>query len=109
MLYRSKFYRAWCRIGKHHGVNHFMTCVDERIIKEMLLLIKSREIFGFEILNTIKDNNQESSDTIVYSSLKFLEKNGYVTSFKRCDDGNCCVKIRYCLSEKGQKMLNTLS
>jgi len=75
----------------------------------MLYIIRSHEIYGFEILSTIKEYNQTLNETLVYSTLKTLEKRGYIETFKTCEDGNCCVKIRYCLTDLGHKMLNSLS
>lgn len=83
--------------------------LDNDIVKQMLNIINSHEIYGFEILSMIKEYNQNLDDTLVYSNLKSLEKNGYITTFKTCEDGKCCVKVRYCLSEKGHEMLNSLT
>ena len=75
----------------------------------MLNIINSHKIYGFEILSMIKEKYSHPDDIILYSSLKSLENNGFITTFKACEDGNCCVKIRYCLSEKGHEMLNSLT
>ena len=109
MLYRSKLHRSRSRIGKHHWVNRFVNKLDNEIAKIILNNINSHEIYGFEVLSMIKESNQDLDETLVYSILKSLEKNEYITSFKTCEDGNCCVKVRYCLSEKGHEMLNSLT
>jgi DNA-binding PadR family transcriptional regulator len=83
--------------------------LNDQIVKEMLNIINSHEIYGFEILSMFKEKYNNLDDTLVYSSLKSLEKEGYITTFKKCEDGNCCVKIRYCLSEKGHEVLNSLT
>jgi len=88
-------------------VNPELIKLDNKIVKIILNIINSHEIYGFEILSIIKEFNQKLDETIVYSTLKSLEKKGYITTFKTCEDGNCCVKIRYCLTEKGQELLNT--
>ena len=75
----------------------------------MLDTINSHEMYGFEILSMFKEKYNNLEDTLVYFSLKSLEKNGYITTFKKCEDGNCCVKVRYYLSEKGHEMLNSLT
>ena len=109
MLHRSKLYRPRSRIGKHHRVNRLVNKLVNKIVKIILDNIDSHDIYGFEILSMIKESNQDLDETIIYSTLKSLEKNGYVTTFKTCEDGICCVKVRYCLSEKGHKMLNSLT
>ena len=86
-----------------------MSKLDNEIVKEMLYIINSHEIYGFEILSTFKQYNQSLDDTLVYSTLKTLENRGYIETFKTCEDGNCCVKIRYCLTNLGHEMLNSLS
>ena len=86
-----------------------MNNLNDKIVKEMLNIINSHEIYGFEILSMFKEKYNNLDDTLVYSSLKSLEKNGYITTFKKCEDGSCCVKVRYCLSEKGHEMLNSLT
>jgi len=90
-------------------VNRFVNYLNDKIIKEMLNIINTHEIYGFEILSMLKEKYNNLDDTLVYSSLKSLEKNGFITTFKTCEDGNCCVKVRYCLSEKGHEMLNSLT
>ena len=85
----------------------FVNILDNKTVNIILNIIHSHEIYGFEILSMIKESNQKLDETVVYSTLKSLEKNGYITTFKACEDGNCCVKIRYCLTEKGQELLNT--
>ena len=87
----------------------FVNILDNKIVKIILNIINSHEIYGFEILSMIKESNQKLDETVVYSTLKSLEKNGYITTFKTCEDGNCCVKIRYCLTDKGLKLLNPLT
>ena len=90
-------------------MNRFVNYLNDKIIKEMLNIINTHEIYGFEILSMLKEKYNNLDDTLVYSSLKSLEKNGFITTFKTCEDGNCCVKVRYCLSEKGHEMLNSLT
>jgi DNA-binding PadR family transcriptional regulator len=90
-------------------VNRLVNDLHDKIIKEMLNIINTHEIYGFEILSLFKEKHNNLDDTLIYSSLKSLEKNGFITTFKTCEDGNCCVKVRYCLSKKGHEMLNSLT
>ena len=85
-----------------------MNTLDTEIAKIILNIINSNEIYGFQILSMIKESNRKLDETLVYSTLKSLERNAYITSFKACEDGNCCVKIRYQLSELGIKILKSL-
>ncbi len=86
-----------------------MNKLNNEIIKILLNTINSHDIYGFELLSVVKDLNQNLDETLIYTLLKSLENQGYITTFKTCEDGNCCVKIRYCLSEKGLEMLNSFS
>ena len=71
-------------------------------------VINNDELYGFEILSAIKDSNDGLNETMLYSSIKVLEHLQYITTFKKCEDGNCCVKIRYSLTEKGHEFLDIL-
>lgn len=88
-------------------MNPELVKLNNNIVKIIINIINSHEIYGFEILSIIKESNQKLDEALVYSTLKSLENKAYITTFKMCEDGNCCVKIRYRLTEKGQELLNT--
>ena len=83
-----------------------MEKLEKKIAFIILNAINSSESYGFEILSAIKDRNEGINETMLYSTIKVLEHLQYITTFKKIEDGNCCVKIRYLLTEKGHDFIN---
>ena len=85
-----------------------MEKLDKFMIKKVLTTIESEGIIGSQLLSTLKEKNPDFNESILYMTLKSLTEQGYIDNYIAPEDNNCKVKIRYKLSEKGKKVLNSI-
>ena len=74
----------------------------------VLSALADNDKYGLEILNTIQERSQgmySLKQATLYSSLKRLEKNGYVQSYDG-DVSNGAKRVYYGLTEQGRDHLN---
>lgn len=74
----------------------------------VLSALSDNDMYGLEILNTIQEKSQgmySLKQATLYSSLKRLEKNGYVHSYDG-DVSNGAKRVYYGLTEQGRDHLN---
>ena len=75
----------------------------------VLSALSDNDKYGLEILNTIQERSQgmySLKQATLYSSLKRLEKNGYVHSYDG-DVSNGAKRVYYGLTEQGREHLNS--
>ena len=85
-----------------------METLNKTIVRKILTTIQSEGIIGFQLLSTIKEKNPGFNERVLYSTLKTLTEYGCIDNYIAAEDDNCKVKIRYKLSEKGKKVLNSI-
>ena len=77
----------------------FMNGVPELLV---LRLLRSREMYGYQIVQAIRDETVGSvslGEGVIYPVLHALEKNGAITSRRQTVEGRS--RIYYALSPKG--------
>ena len=75
----------------------------------VLSALSDNDMYGLEILNTIQEKSQgmySLKQATLYSSLKRLEKNGYVHSYDG-DVSNGAKRVYYGLTEQGREHLSS--
>jgi len=85
-----------------------MEKLDKDIVKSILKTIKTKGIIGSKLLSIVKEQNPSYDQTLLYITLKILTELGCIDNYIAPEDDNCKVKIRYKLSEKGNKILDSI-
>ncbi len=78
------------------------------IIKKFLAIIESEGMYGFKLLNKIKQDNPEYDQTELYITLNTLKEQCLVEPYISKGDKECRVKIKYKISPKGQKLFDLM-
>lgn len=85
---------------------NFMNGVPELLI---LRLLKDREMYGYELVQTIRTVTQEAvslGEGVVYPVLHALEKEGALKSRRKAVGGR--TRVYYAVTPAGQKRLSAL-
>jgi DNA-binding PadR family transcriptional regulator len=85
-----------------------MEKLDKTVVREILITIQSEEVIDFQLLSILKERNPDFNETILYMTLKSLSEQGCINNYIAAEDDNCKVKLKYKLSEKGKKVLNSI-
>ena len=85
-----------------------MEKLDKDIVKSILKTIKTKGIIGSKLLSIVKAQNPSFDQTQLYITLKTLTELRCIDNYIAPEGDNCKVKIRYKLSEKGNKILDSI-
>jgi PadR family transcriptional regulator PadR len=85
----------------------FMSGVPELLV---LRLLASREMYGYEIVKTVRVVTGEAialGEGVIYPALHALEKNGALKSTRKPVNGR--TRVYYSVTPKGQRRLDSLT
>ncbi len=82
--------------------------LNKELVKKILLLIESQGLYGSELFSSMKKGDPRLESAILYITLRSLKQHNIIEPYLSPQDNQCKVKVKYKLSEKGKKLLNSL-